>query len=398
MREHNLSDFLDRIALPIMRYICARMNIVPPDTVPHWMNWVYAVILVIGIMGFISITAMFLIWWERKVCGQIQNRTGPMQVGYPRSMSFYKNFMLKHRWWGIWCGGWLQTAMDSLKLLLKEDIIPARADRLIFITAPFIVMASTFMAFVIIPFGPGVIVRDLNIGLLYFLAAGSLVVISIVMGGWGSNNKYALIGGLRSAAQLISYEIPMVFALLSVILLAGSIKMGDIVNSQMHNSPIGWNIIPLTVGFIVYMIAAVAETNRPPFDLPEAESEIVAGFNIEYSGMRFAMFFLAEFTNMFIVCAIAATTFLGGWTLPGGFDLVATIQSWHLPEPNLIAAVAGVVIFLAKTYFLIFIMIWTRWTFPRLRGDQLMGFGWKILLPLSFLNLLIACVWAMVMQ
>jgi len=283
------------------------------------------------IIGFISVAAMFLIWWERKISAHIQARFGPMRVG---------------GW-----HGWAQSIADGIKLLLKEDIIPKNADRPIFILAPMVVFASALAAYVVIPFGPGLIVQDLNIGILYIIAISSLAVVGIIMAGWSSNNKYAALGALRSAAQAVSYEVPLVISLLGPILLVGSLSMMKIVEAQQYL----WFIVVQPLAFLIY-----------PFDIPEAESELVAGFHVEYSGMRFAIFFLAEYANMFVVCAIATTVFLGGWQGP------------FLP---------GWVWFLIKTFFLLFVMIWLRWTLTRVRVDQLMYVAWKVLLPLAFLNL-----------
>jgi NADH-quinone oxidoreductase subunit H len=294
------------------------------------------------IILFISVSAMFLIWWERKVSAHIQARVGPMRVG---------------GW-----HGWAQSIADGIKLLLKEDIIPARADRPVFILAPIVVFAAAFAAYVVIPFGPGLIVQDLNIGILYIVAISSLTVVGIIMAGWSSNNKYAALGALRSAAQAVSYEVPLVISLLGPILLVGSLSMTKIVEAQRGL----WFILVQPLAFLTYFTCAVAETNRLPFDIPEAESELVAGFHVEYSGMRFAIFFLAEYANMFTVCAIATTVFLGGWRGP-------LLPPWAW--------------FLIKTYFLLFVMMWLRWTLARVRVDQLMAVAWKILLPLAFVNL-----------
>jgi NADH-quinone oxidoreductase subunit H len=390
----NMSDYLDRLIVEILRrFSPPALEFFNSPGFQAWKHWIYAALLAVVTIIFISLSAMYLIWLERKVCAKIQRRMGPMTTG--PQWGFYKKFLLINNWWTVWWGGLLQTLMDTIKLLLKEDIIPSRADRIIFISAPFVMMMACFGTFLVIPFGPGLIVRDLNIGILYLMAVMSLSVIAIIMGGWGSNNKYALLGGIRSAAQIISYEVPMLFSLLSVIILSGSLSMGSIVDVQQHAPGLGWFIFPLFIGFVVYMISAVAETNRPPFDIPEAESELVAGFSIEYSGIRFSMFFLAEFMNMFVVAAIATTVFLGGWTLPFGIDLRSLLTAWHFPFADTFALLGAVFIFFVKTYFLIFFMMWTRWTFPRLRGDQLMGFGWKVLLPFSLVNLLIACLWAM---
>jgi NADH-quinone oxidoreductase subunit H len=300
------------------------------------------VAIAIAMTLFISVSVMFMIWWERKISAHIQVRYGPMRVG---------------GW-----HGWAQSIADGIKLLIKEDIIPAGADRFVFALAPIVVFAAAFAAYVIIPFGPNLIVRDLNIGVLFYISISSLAVVGIVMAGWSSNNKYSVLGALRSAAQAVSYEVPLVVSVLGVIMMVGSLSMVKIVEAQQGI----WFIVPQFVGFLIYLTAAIAECNRLPFDIPEAESELVAGFHVEYSGMRFAIFFLAEYANMFTVSAIATTLFLGGWRGP-------LLPPWLW--------------FLIKTYFLIFIMMWLRWTLARLRVDQLMNLGWKYLLPLAFLNM-----------
>ena len=237
------------------------------------------------------INALFIIWFERKVAARMQLRRGPNRVG---------RF------------GLLQTLADTMKLLIKEDIIPDAADKTVFRAAPFVVLAATFLLFVVLPFGKGLVAADLNVGLVYFLAVGSLSVIGILAGGWASNNKYSLMGGMRSAAQIVSYEVPAVLTLLSVAMLAGSLKMGDIVRAQ----PVYGYALLQPVGFILFLIASNAEINRAPFDLPESDSELVSGFVTEYSAMRFAFFFLAEYTNLFLAGAFGATLFLGGWRGP----------------------------------------------------------------------------------
>ncbi len=295
------------------------------------------------IAGFIAVLVLFLIWLTRKVSAHIQQRFGPMRVG--------------------WHGA-VQTVADALKLMQKEDTTPRTCDRLVFNIAPFLAFAPTVVAFVVIPFGDGVIVRDLNIGVLFLFAITTINVIAVISGGWASGSKYSLMGGFRSAAQLVSYEVPLVLSVLGVIMLAGSMKMGAIVDAQSRV----WFVVYQPLAFVIYIIAATAEVNRTPFDIPEAEQEIVSGFNIEYSGMKFAMFFLAEFANMFLVSAVAATLFLGGWRGP-----------W-LP---------GEVWFLLKSFAIVLLLMFFRWTYPRLRVDQLMSFAWKFLLPLAFLNLII---------
>lgn len=318
---------------------------------PDWLFNLFIMGIVAGILlTFILITDMVLIYMERKISARFQARLGPMRVAWP------KNFH-----------GWAQPIADAIKLLTKEDIMPKKADKWVFITAPLVVIIPAIMIYVAIPFGRGWIVSDLNIGILYILSISSLTVIAIIMAGWGSNNKYALFSALRSAAQMISYEIPLMFSILSVVMLTGSLSMQDIVSAQKNI----WFILLQPLGFLIYFICALAELNRVPFDIPEAESELVAGFHIEYSGMKFAFFFLAEYANMFAVSAICVTLFLGGWQGP------------YLPS---------FIWFLIKCYVMIIIMMWLRWTLPRLRVDQLMEFSWKILLPLSLLNLVITAI------
>jgi NADH-quinone oxidoreductase subunit H len=310
------------------------------------------------IFALLALAVLFLVWMERKVSAHIQDRLGPMYVG---------------GW-----HGWAQTLADALKLLLKEDIVPASADTVLFKMAPFIVFLGAFAAFVVMPFGVSSFVADLNIGVLYIVAVGSLSVIGIIMAGWASNNKYSLYGGMRAAAQIISYEIPSAIAIMTVIIPVGSLSMVDIVNAQKGGVQ-NWFLFrnPFTfLGFFVYFIASLAEVNRTPFDIPEAESELVAGYHTEYSGMRFAFFFLAEYANMVLVAGVATTLFLGGWTqaLPGTFL-----------TPQLIP---GPIMFFLKALLLIFVQMWLRWSLPRLRVDQLMYLSWKVLLPISFVLVL----------
>jgi len=302
---------------------------------------VVAFIWVIIISNVLIIFVMFMVWLERKVSAHMQSRFGPMVVG-------------GH--------GWLQLIADTIKLLGKEDITPKAADKFVFITAPIIAFASAFMAYLVIPFDKTWIVADLNVGILYIMAVTSLTVISIIMAGWGSNNKWTILGAMRSASQIISYEIPLILSIISVVMMAGSLSMVSIVEAQSRI----WFIFLQPIAFLIYLSAAVAEANRAPFDIPEAESELVSGYNTEYSGMKFAMFFFAEYVNLFTVSAIAATLFLGGWS---GFLL------------------PGIFWFLIKTFAIVFIIIWIRWTFPRLRVDQLSDFGWKVLVPLAFANI-----------
>ncbi len=297
-------------------------------------------------VGFVSISAMFLVWWERKVSALIQNRLGPMITG--------------------WHGS-LQSVADMVKLLLKENIVPAGADKLAWWLAPFFVTVPCIMAFVTIPFGKNLIARDLNVGILFITSITSVCVLVIFMAGGGSNNKYSLLGGMRSSAQIISYEVPLLLSVVLIIMETGTLSMQGIIRAQEH----GWFILKpnLALAFLIYLISATAEVNRVPFDIPEAESELGAGYHTEYTGMKFAMFFVAEYTNLFIIAAIATSLFLGGWQGP------------LLPS---------VFWFLLKAYGVIFLLMWVRWTLPRVRMDQMMGFAWKVLTPLALLNLLIS--------
>ena len=300
----------------------------------------------IAVIALVSVNALFLIWMERKVAAHMQLRPGPMEVG-------------PH--------GAIQTVADALKLMGKELITPDEVDKPIFWLAPIVVFLPVLLSFLVVPFSQTWIIRDMNVGIVLILAFSTLAVLAILMAGWASNNKYAVLGAIRSVAQNIAYEIPLLITVMSIILMVGSFKLSDIVAAQGQY----WYVLLQPLAFIIYITCATAETNRAPFDLPEAESELVAGFHTEYSGMRFALFFLAEYTNMFIVSAIATVLFLGGWHGP------------FLP---------GVVWFLLKVYAVIFLIMWFRWTFPRVRFDQLITFSWKILIPLAFANLLITAL------
>jgi NADH-quinone oxidoreductase subunit H len=304
------------------------------------------VIGLIGVIALVAVNALFLIWMERKVSAHMQLRLGPMEVG-------------PH--------GAVQTVADALKLMGKELITPEEADRPVYRLAPIVIFLPVLLSFLVIPFSPTLIIKDLNVGIVLILAFSTLAVLAILMAGWSSNNKYAVFGAIRSVAQNIAYEIPLLITVMSVILMVGSFKLSDIVAAQGSY----WFVLVQPLAFILFITCATAETNRAPFDLPEAESELVAGFHTEYTGMRFALFFLAEYTNMFITSAVAAVLFLGGWHGP------------LLP---------GVVWFLLKVYALIFLMMWFRWTFPRVRFDQLITLAWKVLIPLAFANLLITAL------
>ncbi|MGB7912333.1 MAG: NADH-quinone oxidoreductase subunit NuoH [Desulfobaccales bacterium] len=304
------------------------------------------IIGLIGIIMLVTVNALFLIWMERKVSAHMQLRLGPMEVG-------------PH--------GAMQTVADALKLMGKELITPEEVDRPVYRLAPIVIFLPVLLSFLVIPFSRTLIIRDLNVGIVLILAFSTLAVLAILMAGWSSNNKYAVFGAIRSVAQNIAYEIPLLITVMSVILMVGSFRLSDIVAAQGSH----WFILVQPLAFILFITCATAETNRAPFDLPEAESELVAGFHTEYTGMRFALFFLAEYTNMFITSAVGAVLFLGGWQGP------------ILP---------GVVWFLLKVYVLIFLMMWFRWTFPRVRFDQLITLAWKVLIPLAFANLLITAL------
>ena len=307
------------------------------------------VVGLVAILALVQFNALFLVWLERKVAAHIQLRIGPKEVGP----------------FGI-----LQTIVDGVKLVSKELITPRHVDRKLFVLAPIAVFLPVLVSFMVIPFSERLQVRDLNVGLLVIFAFSTFNVLAILMGGWASNNKYSLLGAVRSVAQNVAYEIPLLLTILCVLLWSNSLQMSVIVESQSSV----WNVFWMPVATLIYLICALAETNRAPFDIPEAESELVAGFHTEYSGMRFALFFLAEYSNMLIVAAVATTLFFGGWKSPPFLGF--------LPVP-------GLVWFLIKTYVLIFIMMWVRWTFPRLRFDQLMNFCWKIMIPLALLNLVV---------
>jgi len=302
--------------------------------------------IAIGLLAvfiFVVLNALILTWLERKVAGHMQLRIGPKEVG-PY--------------------GLVQPLADALKLLGKEIITPRNVDKPLYFLAPIMIFIPVMVAFVVIPFDSYLQVKDINVGLLVILAFSSFTVLSILMAGWGSNNKYSLIGSVRSVAQSVAYEIPLLLSLLAIVLMTNSLSLKDVVEAQKGL----WFVFLQPVAFIIYFISSVAETNRTPFDLPEAESELVAGYHTEYSGMMFALFFLAEYTNMFIVSAVTVTFFLGGYNGP------------FLP---------GIVWFLLKSYFLVFVMMWFRWTFPRVRFDQLLNISWKALIPLAFINLLV---------
>ncbi len=324
------------------------------------MNFWLSLLLKVGIIAALIPAAGLLIGFaELKLSAKMQNRVGPYFAG------------------GRW--GWAQLLADGIKFFQKEDLVPADADRPVFKMAPMLVFIGTVALFVVIPFGPSLIVQDLDIGIFYALAISSISTIGVLVAGWSSANKYSLMGGLRAAGQLIAYELPLVLSVVGVVALAGTMSMQGIVAAQAGwLSETGWGggmpfVVPQAVGFVIFMIAALAELSRIPFDMPIAESELVMGYVTEYSGFRFLFFFLAEFANMFSMAAIAATLFLGGWWLPGLGDAQLDVL--------------GPLILSAKVFLLVFLMIWFRWTFPRFREDQLQTLAWKWLIPLSLLNI-----------
>jgi len=326
----------------------------------------WAALKLVIILGIMLGLVTYLIYAERKICGHIQHRTGPNRVG-PL--------------------GLLQTPLDVVKLLVKEEFTPAGANKILFHVAPVLAAFPAIATFSVIPMGPppAFVVTDINVGILLFLAMSSLGVYAIVLGGWSSNNKYALLGGLRSSAQMISYELAMGLSIIPVLMRSGTMSLVGIVERQggtyrpFEFLPIAlpnWGIFHwyLVLPFVIFLVTMFAETNRAPFDLPEAEGELVAGFHTEYSSMKWAMFFLGEYMNMIVISSICVTLFFGGYLGPGPASL-------------------GLLWYLVKLFALLFFFIWVRWTFPRLRYDQLMNFGWKVLLPGAIANIVIATAW-----
>lgn len=328
------------------------------DWLPNLL-WIVAKIVAIAVP--IMACVAYLTLAERKVIGYIQVRIGPNRVG-PR--------------------GLLQPIADAIKLAFKEIIIPTRSNRYLFIAAPILALAPALAAWAVIPFQDGLVLANIDAGLLYVFTMASMGVYGIIIAGWASNSKYAFLGAMRSAAQVVAYEIAMGFALVGVLMAAGSLNLGDIVRAQQGNI-FYWFWLPLLPLFFVYFVAGVAETNRAPFDVAEGESEIVAGFHVEYSGMAFALFFLAEYANMILVSVLASLFFLGGWLSP--FQGIPLIGPWFDRVP-------GILWLLLKTAFLLFLFLWFRATFPRFRYDQIMRLGWKVFIPLTIVWLLVVGV------
>lgn len=331
---------------------------------PEWAA-VLVECIVIGVilLAAYSVLAMFYIFYERKLCAYFQCRLGPMRVGP----------------WGL-----LQLFADVIKMLIKEIISLKGTDKFLFKLAPYIVVAASVTTFACLPWGRGLQMIDYNIGIFFITAVSSLGVIGILLAGWASNNKYSLVGAMRSGAQMVSYEISMGLALLAIVLIAGTLNINELVWGQEKCWYIFQGHIPAIIAFILYLIAATAETNRGPFDLPEAEHELTAGFHTEYSGISFGMFYLSEYLNLFIVSGIASLMFLGGW-MPfhiAGWEAFNNVMNW----------IPSIVWFLVKTFFISYIIIWFKWTFPRVRIDQLLAFEWKYMMPIALANLVLMAV------
>lgn len=342
---HSIQQFLDSVMPPALALLTQ------------------FVLVGIAVLSLFAVLGLVLVFMERKVSAYMQIRLGPNRVGFR---------------------GTAQTLADTVKLVVKEGLTPDGADKFLFNLAPYIVMIGAMLLMAPIAFARNTQIWDLNIGVLYITAVSSIAVIGILMAGWSSNNKYSLIGAMRSGAQIVSYELSAGLSILSIIVLTGSLQISDIIESQSN----GWWIfkghIPALIAFVIFIIAVTAETNRAPFDMAEAESELTAGFHTEYSGMKFALFFLAEYVNIFIVCAIGATLFLGGW-------MPFHVGNWEAFN-HIMDYIPSSIWFIGKTFFLIFVIMWFRWTFPRLRIDQLLNLEWKYLLPISLFNLLLMTV------
>jgi NADH:ubiquinone oxidoreductase subunit H len=358
---------------------------------PSWLISLIGHVLVATILFLVApFQMLFLTYYERRAIARMQDRVGPNRVG-PE--------------------GLFQPVADGVKMFTKEDIVPTAADRWVHLIAPCVVVAPTMFMFAVVPWGPGMVPVDLNVALLFFFAVSSISAVGLMMAGWASNNKFALLGAMRAVAQMVSYEIPAVLSLLAIVMVTGTLSIVRIIDYQaglfinsfdlpgVPDVGLGWFVFT-PVGFLafaIFFIAALAEGERTPFDIPEADSEIVAGYMTEYSGMKFGLFYLAQYVLNFLLCAAAAIIFFGGWQGPGVGWLYAQAISAANPDGswvfNLLAGVLGVFYFLLKTYFFFFVMIWIRGAYPRLRIDQLMDFGWKFLIPLALVNIFSAAIW-----
>ncbi len=359
-----------------------------------WPGWAISLIshlLVATILFLVApLQMLFLTYYERRAIARMQDRIGPNRVG-PE--------------------GLFQPVADGVKMFTKEDIVPDAADKWVHFIAPCVVVAPTMLMFAVVPWGPGMVPVDMHVGLLFFFAISSISAVGLMAAGWASNNKFALLGAMRAVAQMVSYEIPAVLSLLAIVMITGSLSIVGLIahqggliisSSDVAGIPdlgLGWFVFTPVgfLAFVCFFIAALAEGERTPFDIPEADSEIVAGYMTEYSGMKFGLFYLAQYVLNFLLCAITAVIFFGGWQGPGVGWLYAQGVSPLNPEGawvfNLLAGVLGVFYFLAKTYFFFFVMIWIRGAYPRLRVDQLMDFGWKFLIPLTLVNIFSAAIW-----
>lgn len=333
-------------------------------------NYVLWPLIQIGIVvTLVALWVAYATYLERKISAFMQARLGPMRVGP----------------WGL-----LQPIADGIKLLVKEDFIPDKADRWIFFFAPYIAVASAFIVFSVVPFGPDwAVIADVNIGLLLVLAVSSVGVLALILAGWSSNSKYALLGGLRSSAQMVSYEVAMGLSLIGALMFGRTLSLSGLVAAQGSDSI--WYIVYQPVGFLLFLISGIAENNRAPFDLPEAESELVAGFHTEYSGMRWSLFFMAEYAAMVVVSAVGATVFLGGWYFP-------FVNRLELAGHHNLYVIVSLLVFLVKASVILYIYFWLRWTLPRFRYDQLMDIGWKWLIPSALINITLSALAIFVVQ
>ena len=337
-----------------------------PSSIAHllWLPLPMLLVLTAALIG-----VLVTVWLERKISAAAQQRVGPEYAG---------------------ALGILQPMADGLKLLVKEDIIPQKADSLLFTLGPILVLIPVILSWLIVPFGQNLLISNVGIGIFLWIALSSIQPIGLLMSGYASNNKYSLLGGLRAAAQSISYEIPLALAVLAVVMMSNSLSTVDIVNQQNTAGLFSWNIFRQPVGFLIFWICALAECERLPFDLPEAEEELVAGYQTEYAGMKFALFYLGSYINLILSSLLVSILYLGGWGFPIPIDLITNSlgQSPNAPVIQILAATIGIIMTVFKTYLLVFLAILLRWTTPRVRIDQLLDLGWKFLLPISLVNLL----------